>query len=169
MPHASLDSAFGMLTVFEEDGSLVAVEWGQAPVGKLTSLLGEAVQQLEAYFDGRLHRFSLPLRPSGSSFQQRVWSRLRHIPYGKAETYGALAQQLATSPRALARACGANPLPIIVPCHRVVAARGHLGGYSGGDGPETKLALLRLEGYATTLYSKATASLAEHGLTQPGG
>jgi NADPH2:quinone reductase len=146
MPHASLNSAFGRLTVFEEDGSLVAVEWGRAPDGKLTPLLSKAVQQLEAYFDGRLHHFSLPLRPPGSSFQQRVWSRLRQIPCGKAETYGALARQLATSPRAVARACGANPLPIIVPCHRVVAARGRLGGYSGGDGLDTKLALLRLEG-----------------------
>ena len=162
MPHASLASSFGMLTVFEEDGGLGAVEWGRAQDGEFTPLLSEAVQQLEAYFDGRLRRFSLPLRPPGSAFRQRVWSRLCHIPYGKAETYGALALQLGTSPRALAQACGANPLPIIIPCHRVVAARGRLGGYSGGDGRDAKLALLRLEGALLPLHSEATISLAKH-------
>ncbi len=87
-------------------------------------------------------RFAPADRPSGS----RVWSRLRAIPYGEVETYGALAGDLGTSPRALAQACATNPLPIIVPCHRVVAAAGRLGGYSGGDGTDTKEALLRLEG-----------------------
>jgi methylated-DNA-[protein]-cysteine S-methyltransferase len=157
MPHASLDSSFGPLTILEEEHALVALEWGRAPEGDMTPLLGEAIEQLEAYFQGRLRTFSLPLCPRGSTFQQRVWSRLRHIPYGQTLTYGTLATDLGTSPRALARACAANPLPIMVPCHRVIAARGSLGGYSGGDGPETKQALLRLEGAALAIRSEAHA------------
>lgn len=153
MPHASLNSSFGLLTIFEEAGALAAVEWGRAPEGEMTALLAEAIEQLEAYFDGRLRAFSLPLRDSGSTFQRRVWSRLRDIGYGEVESYGSLAISLGTSPRALARACAVNPLPIFVPCHRVIAARGCLGGYSGGDGPDTKLALLRLEGVSMTVGS----------------
>lgn len=151
MPHASLNSSFGTLTVFEEEGALTAVEWGRAPEGATTALLEEAVEQLEAYFDGRLRDFSLPLHEDGSAFQGRVRAQLCGIPYGEVRTYGALAVALETSPRAVARACAANPLPILVPCHRVVAAHGRLGGYSGGDGQETKQALLRLEGVSLTL------------------
>ena len=151
MPHASLNSSFGLLTVFEEAGALAALEWGRAPEGEMTALLAEAIEQLEAYFDGRLRAFSLPLHDRGSTFQRRVWSRLRDIGYGEVESYGSLAISLGTSPRALAQACAVNPLPIFVPCHRVIAARGCLGGYSGGDGPDTKLALLRLEGVSITV------------------
>lgn len=146
MPHATINSAFGSLTIFAQDARLVAVEWGRAPEDEMTALLQEAVAQLDAYFDGRLRAFSLPLDPSGSAFQRRVWARLGAIPYGAVESYGALARELGTSPRALANACATNPLPILVPCHRVVGAGGRIGGYSGGDGPETKQALLRLEG-----------------------
>lgn len=151
MPHASLNSSFGLLTVFEEAGALAALEWGRAPEGEMTALLAEAIEQLEAYFDGRLRAFSLPLHDRGSTFQRRVWSRLRDIGYGDVESYGSLAISLETSARALAQACAVNPLPIFVPCHRVIAARGCLGGYSGGDGPDTKLALLRLEGVSLTV------------------
>jgi methylated-DNA-[protein]-cysteine S-methyltransferase len=148
MPYVFLPSPFGPLTIFAEEGALVALEWGRAPEAAAgeTPLLRAARRQLDAYFDGALRDFDLPLRAAGTTFQQRVWSRLRAIPYGRTETYGALALELGTSARALARACGANPLPVIVPCHRVIAARGALGGYSGGEGVVTKRALLRLEG-----------------------
>jgi methylated-DNA-[protein]-cysteine S-methyltransferase len=145
MPHASLNSSLGSFTVFEADGALVALEWGRVMAGQASPLLRQAIEQLEGYFDGRLRDFSLPLRPRGTSFQQRVWSRLRDIPYGETCSYSSLALDLGTSPRALARACATNPLPIIIPCHRVVSAAGGLGGYSGGDGVTTKEALLRLE------------------------
>lgn len=148
MLYISIPSPFGLLTIFEEAGALVALEWGRAPEGGAgdTPLLRAVRRQLDAYFDGALREFDLPLRPTGTAFQRRVWSRLCAIPYGSTETYGALARELGTSPRALAGACGANPLPVIVPCHRVVAAGGALGGYSGGEGVATKRALLRLEG-----------------------
>ena len=168
MPHVSLASCLGTLTVCGDKDALVAITWGWAPGGEATPLLREAVEQLEAYFAGRLRRFSLPLRPPGSGFRQRVWSRLRSIPYGETETYGALARQLATSPRAVARACAANPLPILVPCHRVVAARGRLGGYSGGDGPDTKAALLGLEGGPPGLRSAAAAFAPDPHPPRPG-
>jgi methylated-DNA-[protein]-cysteine S-methyltransferase len=168
MPHASLNNSFGVLTVFEEAGALAALEWGRAPEGAMTALLAEAIAQLEAYFDGRLRAFSLPLHDSGSTFQRRVWSRLREIRYGEVATYGSLAVALGTSPRALAQACAVNPLPILVPCHRVVAARGCLGGYSGGDGPDTKQALLRLEGVSLTVGARRRSSRAVDISTQTG-
>lgn len=148
MAYVCIPSPFGLLTIFEDEGALVALEWGRAPEGGAgdTPLLRDARRQLDAYFDGALREFDLPLQPAGTAFQRRVWARLRDIPYGSTETYGALARELATSARALAGACGANPLPVIVPCHRVVAASGALGGYSGGEGVATKRALLRLEG-----------------------
>jgi methylated-DNA-[protein]-cysteine S-methyltransferase len=158
MPHASLNSPFGSFTVFEADGALVALEWGRAPAGDVTPLLGQAIEQLEAYFDGRLRDFVLPLRPRGTPFQRHVWSRLREIPYGETCSYRSLALDLATSPRALAGACASNPLPIIIPCHRVVSAAGGLGGYSGGDGVATKQALLRLEGAQLTVRPRARSS-----------
>ena len=125
---------------------MVALTWGRVSGCEPTPVLRAAIDQLEAYFDGQLRVFTVPLHLRGSPFQCRVWTRLAAIPYGETATYAALADELGTSPRALARACATNPLPVLIPCHRVVAADGGLGGYSGGDGIETKRALLRLEG-----------------------
>jgi methylated-DNA-[protein]-cysteine S-methyltransferase len=166
MVHISIPSPFGPLTIFEDCGALVALEWGRAPQSETTEtpLLRAARRQLDAYFDGAAQRFTLPLRPAGTPFRKRVWSRLVAIPYGRTETYGTLARDLGTGPRALAAACAANPLPIVVPCHRVVAAGGALGGYSGGDGTDTKVALLRLEGaldWETAMLPNASMPRAE--------
>lgn len=146
MPHLSFASPFGPLTLFEEDHSLIVLEWGQAPIDGVTPLLLEARAQLEAYFSGRLTVFQLPLRPHGSPFQQAVWKHISAIPYASTATYGDLARLLGSAPRPIGTACGRNPLPILIPCHRVVGRDGRLGGYSGADGLETKRALLRLEG-----------------------
>lgn len=149
MPHLSLASPLGALTVFEEEGAVVALEWGRAPGPAPTRLLDEAARQLAAYFRGTLDRFDLPLAPAGTPFQRAVWSALRRIPFGRLSTYGEIARALDTAPRAVGLACARNPLPIVIPCHRVVAAasRGFAaGGYSGGDGITTKLWLLRHEG-----------------------
>lgn len=111
-----------------------------------TPLLAEAKRQLLAYLDGTLQSFDLPLAPHGTSFQQRVWTELCHIPYGQTISYGALASRMG-SPRAV-RAVGQanhrNPIPIIIPCHRVIGIRGALTGYAGGL--ELKQTLLNLEG-----------------------
>ena len=109
-------------------------------------VLVAAAAQLEEYFDAGRTGFDLPLAPAGSPFQQRVWQALREIPYGTVETYGALARRLALpagSARAVGLANGANPLSVVVPCHRVIGADGTLTGYGGGL--ERKRFLLDLE------------------------
>lgn len=142
----AVDSPVGRLVVAARSGALVRLGWsGSASAGAPSSLLREAAAQLEAYFDGRLSRFDLPLAPDGTAFRKRVWRAMSGIPYGGTATYGALARSLGTSARAVGGACGANPLPVIVPCHRVVAAGGLAGGYSGRGGLATKLALIALE------------------------
>jgi methylated-DNA-[protein]-cysteine S-methyltransferase len=146
MPHCHLLTPVGPITVFEEPDGLVAVEWGRAPDPSETPLLGEARRQLDAYFDRALTDFDLPLAPAGSPFQLAVWEGMRRIPYGAMRTYGDLARETEGSAQAVGGACGDNPIPIIIPCHRVVGADGHMVGYSGAGGVETKQALLRLEG-----------------------
>ncbi|MCH7935839.1 MAG: methylated-DNA--[protein]-cysteine S-methyltransferase [Proteobacteria bacterium] len=147
MPHLSLNSPLGPLTVFEDHGAVVAVEWGRAGRSDPSSpLLEEARRQLDTYFDGRLKVFDLSLHPPGSAFQRAVWGQMLRIPYGRTRTYGDIADALMSAPRAVGGACGCNPIPIIVPCHRVVGADGRMTGYSGGQGIETKIQLLRLEG-----------------------
>mgnify|MGYP001806012384 CR=1 FL=1 len=149
MGFISVNSPVGPLTVFAEDGVVVAVDWGWPPPHSdqpADPLLDRARDQLDAYFDGRLQRFDLPLSPRGTTFQRRVWQAIAAIPFGKVRTYGDLARDLETAPRALGGACGRNPIPIIIPCHRVLGTDGSLGGYSGMDGLETKRFLLRLEG-----------------------
>jgi methylated-DNA-[protein]-cysteine S-methyltransferase len=143
--------------LFEDAGALVAIEWGRAPGENTTPLLDRIRSLLNAYFDGNPASFDLPLRPAGTPYQTTVWEHLRRIPHGKTITYGQLATALDTGPRAAAAACGRNPIPIIIPCHRVVGAHNRLGGYSGGDGVVTKEALLRLEGSAafTKLHTQA--------------
>jgi methylated-DNA-[protein]-cysteine S-methyltransferase len=109
-------------------------------------VLLEAVAQLDAYFRGELEEFTLPLTPEGSAFQRSVWEELRKVGYGETVTYGELARRLgmsAVAARAVGLANGRNPLPIVVPCHRVVGARGTLTGYAGGV--ERKQSLLDLE------------------------
>ncbi len=144
----SFHSPLGELTVAEENGRIVSLDWGRAPdeFQAETPLLVRAREQLDRYFDGGTTGFDLPLAPEGSTFERRVWDAMLAIPPGSTRTYGALAAELAASARAIGTACGANPIPIIIPCHRIVAADGGLGGHSGSGGAQTKLALLRLEG-----------------------
>jgi len=145
MPSLSLRSPIGQLTIDEKGGAIVAVRWADDAAGSNGSpLLDEAARQLAGYFAGRLTAFDLPLAAAGSGFEQRVWAAMRAIPYGQTRTYGELALATDSGPRAVGRACGKNPIPIIVPCHRVLA-RGGLGGYSGGAGLATKQWLLALE------------------------
>lgn len=127
----------------------MAVEWGWVPDQEESPLLLEARQQLDAYFVGDLTSFNLPLDPvGGTAFQRRVWQAMTSIPYGHTRTYGEVAADLGSSARAVGGACGRNPLPILIPCHRIVGRNGSLGGYTGLEGTDTKKRLLMLEGVA---------------------
>lgn len=145
MAQLSFHSPLGELTAAEEDGVIVALDWGWARDQQATPLLGKAKAQLLDYFAGGRQNFELPLGPAGSAFQRRVWDAMCRIAYGATATYGDLADELETVARPVGAACGRNPIPILIPCHRVVAMNG-LGGYSGAGGVATKVALLRLEG-----------------------
>jgi methylated-DNA-[protein]-cysteine S-methyltransferase len=108
-----------------------------------------AVRQLHAYLKNPGFRFNLPLAPAGTAFQQRVWAGIATIPPGQTTSYGALARQISSSPRAVGTACGANPYPVVVPCHRVITATGALGGFArqhGGFLLDVKRWLLHHEG-----------------------
>ncbi len=144
MPQLSLHSPLGALTLSEEDGAIVALDWGFGRDQTTTPLLLEGRAQVQAYFDGTLQNFDLPLAPHGSPYRRRIWEALAEIPYGRTCSYGEIAAKAGGSARSVGTANGANPIPIIIPCHRVVGATG-LGGYSGGDGVETKIWLLALE------------------------
>lgn len=145
MPQLSFLTPLGALTLTEEDGAIVALDWGRGRDQEETPLLVAAREQLQDYFDGQRTDFDLPLAPFGSAFQQKVWAALRAIPAGETRSYGDLALQLGSAARAVGQANGRNPIPIIIPCHRVVGAGGALGGYSGGEGAITKRYLLDLE------------------------
>ena len=154
MPQLSLHSPVGELTLSEEDGALVAIDWGWGRDQSETPLLLRARDQLEEYFDGTRLDFDLPLAPSGSPYQRRVWDALCRIPPGATRTYGDIAREAGGSPRSVGGANGRNPIPIVIPCHRVLAGNG-IGGYSGGDGLPTKLYLLDLEARAAQALAPA--------------
>lgn len=143
-------SPVGPLGADATDGAVTDLVWGRS--GNLTSgpLHAQVNTEIAAYFAGSQAGFQTPLAPRGSAFQQRFYAALCAIPYGQTRTYGELARELGVSPQAIGQACGANPIPILIPCHRVLAADG-LGGYSGAGGIEAKVTLLKLEGAAGLL------------------
>jgi methylated-DNA-[protein]-cysteine S-methyltransferase len=152
----TLDSPIGELRVIARDDAIVAIEFSPfrgladgRPIGVRDDdapLLKEAVRQLEAYFAKDLREFDLPLAPIGSAFQQRVWGQLSLIGYGETASYGLIAHRLGmtnAASRAVGLANGRNPIPVVIPCHRVIGANGSLTGYAGGL--ERKQTLLDLE------------------------
>lgn len=144
MSQLSLHGPIGDLTISEEVGRIVSVDWGWGCEQEETALLREARAQLFAHFDGILRAFDLPLAPAGTAYQRQVWEVLIRIPYGATRTYTEVAAEAGGAPRSVGQANGSNPIPIMIPCHRVVAAGG-LGGYSGGSGVDTKRWVLGLE------------------------
>lgn len=147
----SLSSPVGPLAVEEIDGEIIRLGWQKEADEMVTPLLRHAVEQLDAYFAGDLTEFDLPLAPQGTDFQRRVWAAMAEIPYGETWSYGGLAARAKTVARAVGGACGANPIPIILPCHRVVGANGAAGGFSGRGGVQTKGILLDIENRKTRL------------------
>ena len=138
MSSTIFESPFGPLTLLAGDGGLSRLYFpGRAPVFDDASdsdreRLGIAIEQLDQYFAGERTVFELPLDYAGTPFQRSVWNELRGIPYGTTTTYGALARRLGAQPRAVGAAVGATPIPIIIPCHRVIGTDGSLTGYGGG-------------------------------------
>ena len=150
-----VDSPIGDLRLVERDGAIAQIEFSPfkegdgRPRGEQEDthpVLVETARQLAAYFAGDLTDFDLPLAPVGSDFQQRVWKELQLIDYGQTASYGAIALRLGmtnAASRAVGLANGRNPIPIVIPCHRVIGADGTLTGYAGGL-PRKQL-LLELE------------------------
>lgn len=118
------------------DDEITGIEFlqPQAEQAPNTPLAAEAVRQLRAYLADARCEFGLPLRPAGTSFQRRVWAQIAAIPNGETWTYGQLAKNIKNAPRAVGQACGANPFPLVVPCHRVIATGGGLGGFARAGG-----------------------------------
>ncbi len=145
MKTCTVPTRFGDLILTETDGHITRLEWGRAPAEDRTDLLVEALRQLAAYDAGELETFDLPLHVTGSGFQRAVCAAMSAIPFGQTRTYGDIAQALGVPAQAVGQACGGNPIPVIIPCHRVMGAKG-LTGFSGAGGVETKVALLRHEG-----------------------
>jgi methylated-DNA-[protein]-cysteine S-methyltransferase len=145
-------SGLGALEVEAAESGVTRVRIGgrgkprEAGEGKALALAQQTAQELAGYLAGRLRSFTVPVAADGTAFQKAVWAELAKIPYGKKRTYGELAATLGRprGARAVGAACGANPVPILVPCHRVVGSNGSLGGF--GAGLTVKRKLLDLEG-----------------------
>jgi methylated-DNA-[protein]-cysteine S-methyltransferase len=140
----SLESPVGQLTLFEDGGYLTRIVWGGKSAGEPSQLLVSAKRQIADYFAGRRRHFDLPLKPAGTALELKIWDAMADIPYGATQTYGEIAKRLGSNARLVGQACGRNPIPILLPCHRVVAAKG-LGGFSAPGGVQWKQKLLVLE------------------------
>ena len=149
----TVPTAWGRFIVVEENAAVIQIFLpGDKPEEEhsecCTALLDHVEKQLREYFCGKRRTFELPLNPAGTPFHRKVWQELCKIPYGEAATYGEIAVRIGMpgGARAVGQACHRNPIPILIPCHRVVAANRSPGGYGGGL--ELKLRLLDLEGIA---------------------
>ncbi|MBB93618.1 MAG: cysteine methyltransferase [Rhodobacteraceae bacterium] len=145
-----VSTRFGDIALVEEAGALVRVRWDGEASGAVTALLENAAGQLRDYDAGVLQAFDLPMEVRGSEALRKVCAAMSAIPFGYTRTYGEIAAETGLSAQAVGQLCGSNPLPILIPCHRVMGAKG-LTGYSGKGGVETKVALLRHEGAAGLL------------------
>jgi methylated-DNA-[protein]-cysteine S-methyltransferase len=165
--HTVIDSPVGALTLVAQDGAIVGLymdlqrhrpaddELGELDRrGRRAEPLKSAADQLDAYFAGTLTRFTVPLAPRGTGFQQRVWAALQEIPYGETESYGQLAERIGSpgAARAVGLANGKNPIGIVIPCHRVVGSNGNLTGYGGGLDRKKQLLDLELEVRGAALF-----------------
>jgi methylated-DNA-[protein]-cysteine S-methyltransferase len=140
--------ALGIRSNDDEITEIVYLE-PQAEVKPVTPLAKETLRQLKAYLKNPAFEFGLPLAPAGTHFQRKVWSQISAIPCGSTKSYGEVATAIHSGPRAVGNACGANPYPLVVPCHRVLAANQGLGGFArqrGGFLLDVKKWLLQHEG-----------------------
>jgi methylated-DNA-[protein]-cysteine S-methyltransferase len=150
-----IDSPIGRLEITSDGNAIVSLSIERAGTlpyedlpEKSSKLLDLAAKQLGEYFAGKRHNFELPVAPHGTEFQESIWTQLAEIEWGEVRSYGELGilSGRATAGRAVGGAVGANPIPIIIPCHRVLASNNKITGYSGGNGIPTKVWLLEHEG-----------------------
>ena len=146
----SVETRFGILCLVEEADAIVKLDWGLSGANDPSDVLDAAEAQMLAYDNGKLETFELPLNVKGTAFQRDICDAMSAIPFGYTRTYGEIAKDLGVPAQAVGQACGGNPIAIIIPCHRVMGAKG-LTGFSGAGGVETKVALLRHEGAAGLL------------------
>jgi methylated-DNA-[protein]-cysteine S-methyltransferase len=136
----------GVLALWSNGEAIIKVSWQEndtdAIIDDPDPVFREAAREIAAYFDGSLRNFSVATSFQGSSLQTGVWNAMTKIPFGSVLTYGDVARIVGSEPQAVGPACGQNPIPVIVPCHRIVGATGKLVGFSGGKGIETKAYLL---------------------------
>lgn len=150
-PRASAGAMTFSIGICCNDDEITAIEYlePRAEAAPQTPLAKDAVRQLRAWLKDPRFSFGLPLAPAGTHFQRRVWEQISAIPAGQTRSYGEVAEAIRSGPRAVGNACGANPYPIVVPCHRVVAANHGLGGFArqrGGFLLDVKRWLLTHEG-----------------------
>lgn len=146
-----IPSPIGFLTISEEKEKIIRIDFGKNKICGIireTELLRSCRAQLEDYFAGRLKSFSLPLSPEGTEFQIKVWNALTRIPYGHTASYGDIAKAVGcvSGARAVGGANHRNPIPIIIPCHRVINSDGSIGGYAGGTDIKNKLLEIEKKG-----------------------
>lgn len=150
---AKLRTPFAVLGIRTDGRAVTGIEYlprterAKVPADPVAA---QAVRELQRYFADPRHRFTLPLAPRGTEFQRRVWAAIAAIPVGESRTYGEIARKVRSAPRAVGQACGANPIALVVPCHRVVGSMGALGGFMNaedGDPIAVKRWLLEHEGY----------------------
>ncbi len=147
MPHPSYHtqfvSPFGTITLTSDGNAVTALRFASPPINQIEPcpLLQQAEEELRAYFAGDLTRFSVPLRPEGTPFQQAVWQQLMQIPFGERVSYRDIASAVGnpSAVRAVGSANARNPIALMIPCHRVVKSDGHIGGYAYGEGLKIKL------------------------------
>ena len=139
----TFDSPLGPISAGEREGYLVFLSFTDEGGDCESAPLRDAEHELMEYFHGNLMEFTVPLRPQGTEYQRKVWDAALKIPYGEVRTYGWVSGIAGGSPRSAGNALGANPIPIIIPCHRVIRADGSIGGFSSGM--EIKRTLMDME------------------------
>jgi methylated-DNA-[protein]-cysteine S-methyltransferase len=134
-----MPTPFAVLGIRVNDTAITALDYlaiDHAVHDPVSRVAAHAVEAIEHYLDDPAYRFDLPLAPAGTPFQQRVWRAILAIRAGDARTYGALARDLGSEPRAVGQACGSNPIALVIPCHRVTAAGNRLGGFMHSTGDD---------------------------------
>lgn len=150
---AKLKTPFGVLGIATQGGAVTRVAYlpaGERAQAPQDAVAARTAREVERYLADPGFRFTVPVAPRGTPFQRRVWAAISAIPPGESRTYGEIARKLVTAPRAVGQACGANPIALIIPCHRVVGGAGALGGFmnAGAGAPvDVKRWLLEHEGY----------------------